>query len=200
VTAGLPTVGLRMPAHPLALELIRAAGVPIAGPSANRFTELSPTTAGARAGIARRLCAGWRPRARGHRIHRALPGGCAAAAAPRGDSRWRDLEALIGPVRIAGRAPVSWPARIARHAPASLLPRHAALSCSAPGEGAARPATARFCASDTRCRPIRSATPPRCTKRCIAWTPQHLDWIAVERPPDLPEWAGVLDRLRHACG
>ena len=46
VTAGLPTVGLRMPAHPLALELIRAAGVPIAGPSANRFTELSPTTAG----------------------------------------------------------------------------------------------------------------------------------------------------------
>ncbi len=45
MTAGLPTVGLRMPAHPLALELIRAAGVPIAAPSANRFTELSPTTA-----------------------------------------------------------------------------------------------------------------------------------------------------------
>ena len=46
VTAGLPTVGLRMPAHPLALALIRAAGVPIAAPSANRFTELSPTLAG----------------------------------------------------------------------------------------------------------------------------------------------------------
>src|SRR3954468_17385478 len=45
VTAGLPTVGLRMPAHPLALELIHAAGVPIAAPSANRFTELSPTSA-----------------------------------------------------------------------------------------------------------------------------------------------------------
>jgi L-threonylcarbamoyladenylate synthase len=45
VTAGLPTVGLRMPAHPLALELIRASGVPIAAPSANRFTELSPTAA-----------------------------------------------------------------------------------------------------------------------------------------------------------
>src|SRR4029453_13390233 len=37
VTAGLPTVGLRMPAHPLALELIRASGLPIAAPSANRF-------------------------------------------------------------------------------------------------------------------------------------------------------------------
>src|SRR3954447_3017482 len=45
VTAGLPTVGLRVPAHPIALELIRAAGVPIAAPSANRFTELSPTHA-----------------------------------------------------------------------------------------------------------------------------------------------------------
>ena len=45
VTAGLPTVGLRVPAHPLALELIRRAGVPIAAPSANRFGQLSPTTA-----------------------------------------------------------------------------------------------------------------------------------------------------------
>jgi L-threonylcarbamoyladenylate synthase len=45
VTANLPTVGLRMPAHPVALKLIQAAGVPLAAPSANRFTELSPTTA-----------------------------------------------------------------------------------------------------------------------------------------------------------
>jgi L-threonylcarbamoyladenylate synthase len=45
VTAGLPTVGLRMPRHPVALELLRVAGVPIAAPSANRFTQLSPTTA-----------------------------------------------------------------------------------------------------------------------------------------------------------
>src|SRR5262249_45826246 len=45
VTAGLPTVGIRMPSHPVALELIREAGVPIAAPSANRFTQLSPTTA-----------------------------------------------------------------------------------------------------------------------------------------------------------
>src|ERR1700687_1833692 len=43
--AAPPPVGLRMPAHPIALALIRAAGVPLAAPSANRFTELSPTTA-----------------------------------------------------------------------------------------------------------------------------------------------------------
>ena len=37
VTAGLPTVGIRVPNHPVALELIATAGVPIAAPSANRF-------------------------------------------------------------------------------------------------------------------------------------------------------------------
>ena len=45
VTAGLGTVGLRMPRHEVALELLREADVPIAAPSANRFTQLSPTTA-----------------------------------------------------------------------------------------------------------------------------------------------------------
>lgn len=45
VTAGLSTVGLRIPRHPVALALLRAADVPIAAPSANRFTHLSPTTA-----------------------------------------------------------------------------------------------------------------------------------------------------------
>ncbi len=44
-TAGLPTVGLRMPRHPVALALLRETGFPIAAPSANRFTQLSPTTA-----------------------------------------------------------------------------------------------------------------------------------------------------------
>jgi L-threonylcarbamoyladenylate synthase len=45
VTAGRPLVGVRMPAHPVALELIRRAGVPVAAPSANRFGRISPTTA-----------------------------------------------------------------------------------------------------------------------------------------------------------
>jgi L-threonylcarbamoyladenylate synthase len=45
VTAGRPLVGVRMPAHPVALELIRRAGMPIAAPSANSFGHTSPTTA-----------------------------------------------------------------------------------------------------------------------------------------------------------
>ncbi|WRQ72955.1 MAG: L-threonylcarbamoyladenylate synthase [Methanosarcinales archaeon Met12] len=45
VTAGLSTVAIRMPAHPVALNLIKKAEVPIAAPSANPFGYLSPTTA-----------------------------------------------------------------------------------------------------------------------------------------------------------
>lgn len=45
VTAGRPLVGIRMPAHPVAFELIRQAGVPVAAPSANVFGHISPTTA-----------------------------------------------------------------------------------------------------------------------------------------------------------
>lgn len=45
VTAGLPTVAVRMPAHPVALSLIRESGVPIAAPSANLSTKPSPTSA-----------------------------------------------------------------------------------------------------------------------------------------------------------
>jgi L-threonylcarbamoyladenylate synthase len=44
-TGGLDTVAVRMPAHPVALALIRAAGRPIAAPSANRSGRPSPTTA-----------------------------------------------------------------------------------------------------------------------------------------------------------
>jgi L-threonylcarbamoyladenylate synthase len=45
VTSGLPGVGIRMPAHPLALQLLREAGCPVAAPSANPFGGISPTTA-----------------------------------------------------------------------------------------------------------------------------------------------------------
>jgi L-threonylcarbamoyladenylate synthase len=45
VTAGLSTVAVRMPRHPVALELIGRVGMPVAAPSANPFGYISPTTA-----------------------------------------------------------------------------------------------------------------------------------------------------------
>lgn len=45
VTGGRPTVGVRVPAHPMALELLERFGGGLAAPSANRFGRVSPTTA-----------------------------------------------------------------------------------------------------------------------------------------------------------
>ncbi len=45
VTSGLPEVGIRMPRHPVAQELLRSSKLPLAAPSANRFGRISPTSA-----------------------------------------------------------------------------------------------------------------------------------------------------------
>ena len=45
VTAGRDRVGVRIPSHPVALALLRSAGIPVAAPSANRFGHTSPTCA-----------------------------------------------------------------------------------------------------------------------------------------------------------
>jgi len=45
VSAGLPLIGVRVPAHPVALALLRAARIPVAAPSANKSNQLSPTSA-----------------------------------------------------------------------------------------------------------------------------------------------------------
>jgi L-threonylcarbamoyladenylate synthase len=45
ITAGLESVGLRIPNHPLTLELLKKINIPLAAPSANKFTKVSPTMA-----------------------------------------------------------------------------------------------------------------------------------------------------------
>ncbi|MGA0333563.1 MAG: L-threonylcarbamoyladenylate synthase [Kiritimatiellia bacterium] len=45
LSAGLETVALRVPSHPVALQLLRECGLPLAAPSANRFGRISPTLA-----------------------------------------------------------------------------------------------------------------------------------------------------------
>jgi len=58
VSAGLPTVALRVPAHPLARRLLEAFGGPLAAPSANPSGAVSPTTAAhVRDGLAGRIAA-----------------------------------------------------------------------------------------------------------------------------------------------
>jgi L-threonylcarbamoyladenylate synthase len=195
VTAGLPTVALRMPAHPLALELIRRAGVPIAAPSANRFTELSPTAA---AHVPEELA------------DYVLDGGPARvgiestvlslvdspALLRPGVIPLPEIEALIGPAPLAGDPAGTAhpsPGMHARHyRPATPLYLLAPGDCPPKGRGAWLRMGREMPAEP----PAYAAALYETLHRLDA---QGLDWIAVERPPDAPEWAGVLDRLRRAA-
>lgn len=120
-SAGLDTLAVRVPGHPLARALIRAAGVPLAAPSANRSGEVSPSTA---AHVADGL---------GERIDAVIDGGpctvglestvidlstpAATLLRPGGIPR-EDIEAVIGPVVLSegnnDTAPRS-PGMLSRH-------------------------------------------------------------------------------------
>ena len=195
VTAGLPTVGLRMPAHPLALELIRAAGVPIAAPSANRFTELSPTLAGhVPVGLADYVLDGGPARVGIESTVLSLAG--APTLLRPGVIPLTEIESLIGPVNTAED-----PAEGAHAAP-GMHRRHyrpaTPLYLVAPGD---RPPA--HCGAFLR---IGHEMPsdPVAYAAALYETLHRLDvaqfaGIALEQPPDTPEWAGVRDRLRRAA-
>ena len=195
VTAGLATVGLRMPAHPLALELIRAAGVPIAAPSANRFTELSPTAAAhVPEALADYVLDGGPARVGIESTVLSLAG--APLLLRPGVIPLPEIEALIGPVAPAGE-PAAGP-----HASPGMHPRHYRPATplflldprapDPPGRGARLRPGAGMPAD-----PLEYAAALYETLHRL--DAQHLDWIAVDRPPDAPQWAGVLDRLLRAA-
>lgn len=196
VTAGLPTVGLRMPAHPLALELIRAAGVPIAAPSANRFTELSPTLAEHVAESLAEFVLDGGPAQVGIESTVLSLAGAPELLRP-GVIPLPEIEARIGPVRVAAAAPEGAhpaPGMHARHyRPATPL---LLLRC-----GGATPAGRGAWLRIGREMPAEPrAYAAALYEKLHQLDAEGLDWIAVEPPPDTPEWAGVLDRLRRAAG
>jgi L-threonylcarbamoyladenylate synthase len=209
VTAGLDTVGIRVPAHPLALELIRAAGTPIAAPSANRFSGLSPTTAGhVRAGLggAVDLVLDGGPTTVGiESTVLSLAGGVARLLRPGMVSR-REIEELIGPVEAGstpgpGEAHESPGMHHRHYSPRTQLLLVAGGAVPAEGRGA-------YLHWGPVCREgvVGVAMPGEAAAyasvlygRLHSLDGQGFDWIAVELPPEGQEWAGVMDRLRRAA-
>jgi L-threonylcarbamoyladenylate synthase len=214
VTAGLDTVGLRMPAHPIALALIRAAGVPLAAPSANRFTELSPTTA---EHVRRSL---------GNDVDLILDGGACQVGIestvlslagpqpillrPGGISR-PELESVIGPIASLQEAfghevPVGAhpsPGMHARH----YSPRTSLLLVSngrLPKHGKGIYLQHAFPPNRTDIKtiqmPIAAADYAAALYQKLHEADKtNVDWIAVDLPPNAPEWEAVQDRLRRAA-
>ena len=217
VTAGLQTVAVRVPSHPVARALLVESSLPIAAPSANRSTQISPTTA---AHVAKSL---------GSAVDLILDGGSTTVGIEStvvdlstemptllrpGTITIPELEAVLGRVRtareVAGDAARPSPGMLDKH----YAPRATVFVVSADDVA---PTIGREVARGHRVGAVviradgsegaRTVTMPNdaagyASKIYDALHPlddANSDVIVVERVPDAPEWLGVADRLRRAA-
>jgi L-threonylcarbamoyladenylate synthase len=213
VTAGLNTVGLRVPAHPVALKLLREFGGAVAAPSANRSNRVSPTTA---EHVREEL---------GDAVDLVLDGGpCRVGIEstvldltterptilrPGGLSR-EQIEAVVGPVGVANglasaEEPAASPGQHERHyAPHTPAYRYSG-SLFTDTSGAA----VLLVGARRRLRTIGDVsvlelpgTPEEYAQQFYAAL-RELDAmdrsaIYIQMPPDEPGWEAVRDRIRRA--
>ncbi len=200
VTAGLPTVGIRMPAHPLALQLIEAAGVPIAAPSANRFMGLSPTTAEhvrEAFGDAVDVLDGGPTQVGIESTVVSLVGGKLTLLRP-GMISLGDIERAAAPLE----GPHASPGMHARHySPRTPLILVATATQLPDRQGA----YVWWKRAGLTARSLRMPAKPAEYGARLYQVLHELDregwpWIAVEAPPDTPEWDAIRDRLQRASG
>ena len=207
VTGGLDTIGIRVPAHPVALALIQKAGVPIAAPSANRFTELSPTTADhVRDSL-------------GGRVSMVLDEGrtqvgiestviSLAAREPTllrpGMISRAQIETIIGPIHVAEAPPGT-----VHPAPGMHRKHYSPKTPLFLVEGGRVPADGRgtylwITQPSHAAQSIRMPRDPhsygaRLYEILHEVDAQGWDWVAVETPPHEDAWAAIVDRLRRAA-
>lgn len=200
VTAGLPTAGIRMPSHPVALELIEQAGVPVAAPSANRFGELSPTTADhvrAAFGDAVEVLDGGPCKVGIESTVVAIENGALKLLRP-GMLSLGELESAAAPLEsIAHPSPGMHPRHYSPRTPLLLVdgPK------SVPGRTGAYVWRKK---SGLVSRSVHMpASPAEYAARLYAvlheLDQENLPWIAVELPPDTPAWTAIRDRLNRAA-
>lgn len=221
VSAGLDTVGIRIPAHPVAHGLLRAAGIPVAAPSANRSMHISPTTA---EHVRRSL---------GDAVDVIVDGGpcpvgiestvlSLAGPVPTvlrpGSVSTDALREVLGRVETASAEPSG---EAARPSP-GMLDRHYAprgeVRLFSPAAREAAFAKAVWAASDDRTVGVIAFAPVSASGAEVVVMPADprpyaarlyaalhaldaagCEVIWIEQVPDAPEWAGIRDRLRRAA-
>lgn len=223
VTAGGSTIGLRVPAHPIALELLRTADIPVAAPSANRSTEISPT-------IASHVLKGLNGRIDFLIDGGPTPGGLESTVLdlttnpPRilrpGLVTIDQLQAVIGRVAVADRAaptstePLRSPGMLARHyAPKAklIVSENSVHTVQELLNSCGQVGWLRLSGSTVECSSVPSAIKiiemPRDAAAYSArlYAALHemneigVDCIIADSPPTGNDWLAIHDRLRRAA-
>jgi L-threonylcarbamoyladenylate synthase len=211
ITGGQDTVGVRVPGHPVAHELLVKFAGGLAAPSANRFGRISPTTA---QHVRDDL---------GQDVDYVLDGGACGIGiestivdvsgdAPRllrpGGVSLAELENALGgkltmPDAGAPRVPGALPVHYAPKTPARLV-RPGQLGDEIAKHGT-RAAVLAFAARDRRVNCwLRMPRDPAAYAQRLYAALRELDaagcnTILIETPPDAPEWMAVRDRLARAA-
>jgi L-threonylcarbamoyladenylate synthase len=213
VTGGGPTVAVRWPTHPVAQALIRTAGMPLAAPSANRSTELSPTRA-------EHVLSSLNGRVDVILDGGPTPNGIESTVVDvttdpptllrPGPISLEQLETVVGPVvrrtEVAGSGPLPSPGMMARHyaprTPVELVAgRDQLIALASRGRvgvlalGPAAGVPGRVI--------VLPAEPAGYAARLYAalhdLDAMNLDRVLIEEPPATPEWLAVRDRLSRAA-
>ncbi len=213
VRAGEPTVALRIPSHPLTLQLLKLSGLGLAAPSANKYTQLSPTTAAhVQAGLGDEVAV--------------LDGGAcqvgieSTIVSVTGDD-WRLLRhgiiteaeivnavakpALISEVDLP-KAPGQHLLHYSPHTPLQLFTSRAELVAACITLTQNKLKCAALLLDDGEvpvCEVIQLPNQPEQVAEQL-YSALHtlddlkLDCLLVELPPSKPEWAAIHDRLGRA--
>ncbi len=218
VTGGGPNVALRVPAHPVALALLRAAEFPLAAPSANRSNAVSPTRA---AHVLQSL---------GGRIPLILDGGATsggiestvlslAEIPPRllrpGLVAISEIEAIVGPILYAASA---LPENAALPAPGMTAKHYAPKAALTLADSDGADETAAALAAGLRVGWLTFAAPPPTENLLAVFMPVNarayaarlyaelyaldnadVDSIIVAGLPSGDDWLALRDRLRRAA-
>lgn len=214
VTAGLPTLAVRMPEHPVARALLRECDFPVAAPSANRYTGVSPTRA---EHVALAL---------GDRVPLVLDAGHTDVGIESTVVQVTDEAVILLRPGMISAVDIENVAQVPLRRVAAIVPDSEARP--SPGQSARHyaptgrvilgtaedvanlPRATRGLAVLFRNRPLpRDVTHVPAPNNPTNYAHELYEWlhradelgcvfVFLEEPPDTPEWEGIRDRLRRA--